>query len=95
MSFFESAILIFFSKRYHLFLQYGWFLQNNGKDFIRTNMHTTVLTNLFLNVPKFGLGKSMILKKKNADYKEDHSDSVFFHYFFTLNLGQCIDDFIT
>ena len=29
--------------RYHLFLQYGWFLQNFGKDFIRTNMHTTVI----------------------------------------------------
>ena len=28
--------------RYHLFLQYGWFLQNLGKDFIQTNMHTTV-----------------------------------------------------
>ena len=28
--------------RYHLFLQYGWFLQNLGKDFIRTNMHTNV-----------------------------------------------------
>ena len=28
--------------RYHLFLHYGWFLQNLGKDFIRTNMHTTV-----------------------------------------------------
>ena len=28
--------------RYHLFLQYGWFLQNLGKDFIRTNIHTTV-----------------------------------------------------
>merc|ERR1711971_1205233 len=28
--------------RYHLFLQYGFFLQNLGKDFIRTNMHTTV-----------------------------------------------------
>jgi hypothetical protein len=28
--------------RYHLFLQYGWFLQNLGKDFIRTNVHTTV-----------------------------------------------------
>ena len=25
-----------------LFLQYGWFLQNLGKDFIRTNMHMTV-----------------------------------------------------
>ena len=50
--FFESAILIFFSEkekkqpvhmRYDLFLQYGWFLQNLGKDFIWTNMHTTVL----------------------------------------------------
>ena len=30
--------------RYHLFLHYGWFLQNLGKDFIRTNMHTTVYT---------------------------------------------------
>ena len=28
--------------RYQLFLQYGWFLQNLGKDIIRTNMHTTV-----------------------------------------------------
>ena len=28
--------------RYNLFLQYRWFLQNLGKDFIRTNMHTTV-----------------------------------------------------
>ena len=31
-----------FHMRYHLFLQYGWFLQNLGKYFIRTNMHTTV-----------------------------------------------------
>ena len=30
------------TMRYHLFLHYGWFLQNLGKDFIRTNMHTTV-----------------------------------------------------
>ena len=28
--------------RYHFFLHYGWFPQNLGKDFIRTNMHTTV-----------------------------------------------------
>ena len=28
--------------RYHFFLPYRWFLQNLGKDFIRTNMHTTV-----------------------------------------------------
>jgi hypothetical protein len=48
--FFESAILNFFllylnenkqpfHMRYHLFL----FLQNLGKDFIRTYMHTTVI----------------------------------------------------
>ena len=29
--------------RYHLFLHYGWFLQNLGKDFIPTNMPTTVV----------------------------------------------------
>ena len=28
--------------RYHLFLHYGWFLQNLGKETVRTNMHTTV-----------------------------------------------------
>ena len=30
--------------RYHLFLNYGLILQNLGKDFIPTNMHTTVYT---------------------------------------------------
>ena len=34
--------------RYHLFLHNGWFLQNLGKDFIRTNMHTTVALTDFL-----------------------------------------------
>ena len=29
--------------RYHSFLHYGWFLQNLGKYFIPTNMHTTVV----------------------------------------------------
>ena len=28
--------------RYHFFLHYGWFLQNLGKEAVRTNMHTTV-----------------------------------------------------
>ena len=28
--------------RYHLFLHYGWFLQNLEKDFIPSIMHTTV-----------------------------------------------------
>ena len=31
-----------FHMRYHFFLYYGWFLQNLRKDFIGTNMHTTV-----------------------------------------------------
>ena len=31
-----------FHMRQHLFLHYGWFLQNLEKGFIRTNMHTTV-----------------------------------------------------
>ena len=35
--------------RYHFFLHYGWFLQNLGKDFIRTNMHTTVCTAAYDN----------------------------------------------
>jgi hypothetical protein len=40
--------------RYHLFLQYGWFLQNLGKYFIPTNMHTTVLTiNIYTNFTSF------------------------------------------
>ena len=28
--------------RHHFFLHYGWFLQNLGKEAVRTNMHTTV-----------------------------------------------------
>ena len=28
--------------RYHLFSHYGWFLQNLGKDFIPSIMHTPV-----------------------------------------------------
>ena len=32
-----------FHMRYHFFLPYEWFLQNLGKDFIRTNMHTYVV----------------------------------------------------
>ena len=31
------------NMRYHLFLHHRWFVQNLGKDFIPTNMHTTVL----------------------------------------------------
>ena len=36
-----------YHMRYHLFRQYGWFLQNLGKDFIPTNMHTNVFFFLF------------------------------------------------
>ena len=50
---FKSAILNFFFAsshwkikpiymRYHFFLHYGWFLQNLGKEAVRTFMHTTV-----------------------------------------------------
>ena len=42
-----------FHMRYHLFLQHGWFLQNLGKYFIRTNMHTPV---------KFGLSEKKLKK---------------------------------
>ena len=40
--FFTNENQLGFHMWYHLFLHYGWFLQNLGKDFIRTNMHTTV-----------------------------------------------------
>ena len=39
--------------RYHLFLHYGWFLQNLGKDFIPSNMHTTVHKSLFNKANEF------------------------------------------
>ena len=31
-----------FHMRCHFFLHYAWFLQNLGKETVRTNMHTTV-----------------------------------------------------
>ena len=31
-----------FHMRYHFFLHYGRFLQNLGKEYVRTNMHRTV-----------------------------------------------------
>ena len=40
--FISMKINFVFHMRYHLFLHYGWFLQNLVKDFIRTIMHTTV-----------------------------------------------------
>ena len=42
--FFLSENNLGFHMRYHFFLHYGWFLQNLGKGFIRTNMHMTVAT---------------------------------------------------
>ena len=41
IGFFKKNSFFVFSQ-WKLFLHYGWFLQNLGKDFIRTNMHTTV-----------------------------------------------------
>ena len=32
--------------RYHFFVHHEWFLQNLGKEAVRTNMHTTVVTGL-------------------------------------------------
>ena len=40
--FFYFFFLHLLKKRYHFFRYYWWFLQNLRKDFIRTNMHTTV-----------------------------------------------------
>jgi hypothetical protein len=68
MRFFEAAILnYFFQKkkkncvisnhmRYHFFLHYGWFLQNLGKEAVRTNMHCSpCITNMNLNSKKLWL----------------------------------------
>ena len=41
--FFYNENHLGFYMRYHLFLHYGCFFQNLEKDFIRTNMHTTVI----------------------------------------------------
>ena len=38
--------------RYHLFLHYGSFLQNLDKDFIQTNMYTTVFCQIICNPQK-------------------------------------------
>ena len=32
----------------YFFLHYGWFLQNLGKEAVRTNMHTTVIFTKYL-----------------------------------------------
>ena len=41
-NFFTNENQLGFHMRYQLILHYGSFIQNLGKDFIRTNMHTTV-----------------------------------------------------
>ena len=54
--------------RYHFFLHYGWFLQNLGKDFIPSIMHTTVGLTLdlrtYFGVPTF-VGKQTYLSNKS------------------------------
>ena len=56
--------------RYHLFLQHGWFLQNLGKDFIPTNMHTTVVctpkTAFIYNQPVY----NYLRRAKNKEMKK-------------------------
>ena len=47
---FPNENYIGFHMRYHLFLHYGWFLQNIDKDIIRTNMHTTVASSFLGSV---------------------------------------------
>jgi hypothetical protein len=42
-----------FHMRYNFFLYYGWFLNNIRKDFIRTNMHTTVCRFHLISVKEF------------------------------------------
>ena len=40
--------------RYHFFVHHEWFLQNLGKEAVRTNMHRTVSKNLIMkqaNIP--------------------------------------------
>ena len=57
-----------FHMRHHLFLYYGWFLQNLEKGFIRTNMHMTVVCThtLFFqeNVDNLYYWTVMLSKKK-------------------------------
>ena len=45
--FFPNENQLSFHMRYHLFLHYKCFFQNLGKDFIWTNMHTTVTIWIF------------------------------------------------
>ena len=57
--FYESAILNFLfasfqqpiHMRYHLFLHYGWFFQNFGKEAVGTFMQTTVSNNFSFDMP--------------------------------------------
>ena len=53
------------SAWYHLFLHYEWFLQNLEKDFIQTNMHTTVHTHkLWRHVLGIKIQKPPLHKKR-------------------------------
>ena len=48
--FFPTENILTVHMKYHLFLHCGWFPQNLGLDFIRTNMHTTVYELIIKNV---------------------------------------------
>ena len=58
--------------KYHLFLHYGWFLQNLGKEAVRTNMHTTVVIQSTRPQIEFSILitflKSVQYSKKNEEF---------------------------
>ena len=67
-----------FHMRYHLLLYYKWFLQNLGKDFFRTNMHTTV-PNLWSWDPTTAFAKlvKLHLKVERNITRVSHYSSLF------------------
>ena len=64
--------------RYHLFLKYGWFPQNLGKEAVRTNMHTTVvgllksLKAIHCLISKFYLPVDFWLAMDHVEYNLPH-----------------------
>jgi hypothetical protein len=51
--------------KYDLFLHYGWFLKNLGKDFIRTNIHTSVCSKMTFKIYAKFFEPSTKVKAKN------------------------------
>ena len=95
--FFELAILNFFLPhlnenkqpvymRYHLFLHYGWFFQNLGKDFIRTNVHTTVHGTQWVKV--FSEGVHILIFMRTL-FHEIFTNGMLFRKLFWLMCGSC------